>query len=668
MSSKPAKVLIIAPTPFFADRGCHTHIAEQVWALQRQGKQVHLVTYGIGRDLPGITTSRTWQLPWYKKEAIGPSWHKFYVDIFLLFTAIATSLRFKPHIIHSHLHEGCLIGFIVSRLFNIPLVFDCQGSLTGELIAHQFILAKPKRLRSMWYAIEKKIDHLPDIILAQSTEMRRELIEQFAVQPNNIIMAFDGVNTHTFQPQQKDQQLLKKLDLPSDQPIIVYLGGLTSHKGVDSLLQAFRLVLEQQPNVYLLLMGYPNEDKYHQRAQDLNISHRVCITGRVRYEDAPRYLALGDIAVAPKRTQTEANGKIYNYMATGLPTVAFDTVVNRNILGDLGVYTNPEEDYQGLASALIKLLPDKPTRTSLAQQSRAKAVAKYSWDDVASRIIKAYHQIQRPWQIQVFNVSIRKKVKWLWLQPYLSDKIRPDSTCIDIGCGVGTLSYLQEKLGGSWQFTEIDPKAAEQTSRIVQGPVHQINIFDPKLRPNTYDIITVLDVIEHVPDPQLFMHRVYELLKPGGHAFITTPADDSRLYLIRYLADKLFHIDQDSHGHVTDGFSREQLISLFNQAKLKVIRHTKFSKFFTELIELAYNAAYITKNRTKQSTTGYNLALSPASQHDFTKHKKILPLLRLAHPVLRAISALDILLPTSFGYEWGIVVKKPNHVKGSNPN
>lgn len=396
MPQTPERVLIIAPTPFFADRGCHIHIAEQAWALQRKNIKTLMVTYGLGRDVDGIRTIRTWRLPWYKQEAIGPSWHKFYLDVFLFFVALITAWRFKPQIIHGHLHEGCLIGCGISRLCHIPFVFDCQGSLTGELLAHNFILARTASLKRFWYALEQRIDHLPDIILAQSTEMRHELITRFKINPGRIVMAYDGVNTHVFHPQQKDPQLLLELKLPADQPIIVYLGGLSPHKGVDVLLKAFQVVLKTQPDVFLLLMGYPHEANYQQLAQSLRINHRTRITGRVRYQDAPRYLALGDIAVAPKRTQTEANGKIYNYMATGLPTVAFDTVVNRDILGDIGVYTNPADDYQGLAQAINKLLNDPVTASIIAGQVRAKAVARYSWDSVADRIIAAYKRIQTP--------------------------------------------------------------------------------------------------------------------------------------------------------------------------------------------------------------------------------------------------------------------------------
>lgn len=384
------RILVLAPTPFFADRGCHMHIAEQAYALQRRGLDVQIVTYRLGRDLPGLNIRRTVRVPWYRKLGPGPSWHKFYVDPLLLGTAFRVARAFQPHIIHAHLHEGCVLGSVLRQQLGVPLLFDVQGSLTGELLAHRFPLAQPTFLRTAWYALERWIDHLPDALVAQSTEMREELLERFHVSTERLFMAYDGVNTNVFRPGERDPYLVSRLGIPENRKVIVYLGGLDIYKGVDALLDAFPGILQKVPQAFLLLMGYPHEEHYRQRARELGVAHAVRITGKIAYEDAPRYLTLGDIAVAPKRSQTEANGKIYNYMACGLPTVAFDTVVNRDILGDLGVYVRPMEDTQGLGEAIAELLHDDERRKALAERVRERAVREYSWDTVAGRLVEAY--------------------------------------------------------------------------------------------------------------------------------------------------------------------------------------------------------------------------------------------------------------------------------------
>jgi len=77
------KVLMIAPTPFFADRGCHVKILEEIRSLTKRGVVVKLVTYHIGRNIEGLDIERIIKIPWYKKLEAGPSIHKYYLDLLL---------------------------------------------------------------------------------------------------------------------------------------------------------------------------------------------------------------------------------------------------------------------------------------------------------------------------------------------------------------------------------------------------------------------------------------------------------------------------------------------------------------------------------------------------------------------------------------------------------
>ena len=106
------KILGIAPTPFFADRGCHMRILGEIQALQRRGHEVLLVTYHLGRDVEGVPTKRTKNVKWYDKLEAGPALGKFYLDYLLWLKTIKAIRKFKPDVIHGHLHEGALIGLL----------------------------------------------------------------------------------------------------------------------------------------------------------------------------------------------------------------------------------------------------------------------------------------------------------------------------------------------------------------------------------------------------------------------------------------------------------------------------------------------------------------------------------------------------------------------------
>ncbi len=148
-------------------------------------------------------------------------------------------------------------------------------------------------------------------------------------------------------------------------------------------------------DAHFLIMGYPNVAHYRRMATDLGLDGWVTFTGRVMYEQAPSYLSLGDIATAPKISSTESSGKILNYMAMEMPTVAFDVPVSREFLGQLGVYAEPG-NYISLADAIQTLLRDPELAQSLGQRSRQRAAQEFSWEQAGRHIISIYDQLCKP--------------------------------------------------------------------------------------------------------------------------------------------------------------------------------------------------------------------------------------------------------------------------------
>src|SRR3989344_3474998 len=169
---KKIKVLMIAPTPFFAERGCHSQIYEEIKALKKLGCEIVICTYHIGRNVPGVNIYRSFNVPWYNKLSAGPSLHKIYIDFLLFIKTLAVARKFKPDIIHGHLHEGVLIGWGLKLFIRKPLLFDLQGSLSKEIAAYK--QKKPLSF-SLFESLEKKINKMPDVIVTQSTEMINDL-------------------------------------------------------------------------------------------------------------------------------------------------------------------------------------------------------------------------------------------------------------------------------------------------------------------------------------------------------------------------------------------------------------------------------------------------------------------------------------------------------------
>lgn len=390
-ADKKIKVLMIAPTPFFADRGCHVKILEEVRALSRRNIDVKVVTYHIGRDIEGVDIQRIVNIPWYKKLEAGPSIHKYYLDLLLAFKAIKVAAKFKPDIIHAHLHEGVFAGKIVQFFIRKPLIADYQGSMVGEMLDHGFMKRNsfPFRFNS-W--LERTINKWPQKIIFSSSGAKEFFLANFNVNPEKVVSFVEGTNTDEFHPGYDTSQLRKKLNLPGDKKIVIYLGVLTKYQGVDILIDSINDVKHKFNDVHFLIVGFPNLEYYTEMAQKLRVSDWVTFTGRVNHEDVPKYLNLGDIGVSLKLSKTEANGKLFGYMAVGLPCLVFDTKTNKEILGDTGIYAEYNSK-KSFVEKLIFLLENEKTAKEYGKMARLRVFEKYTWDNTFSNFIDIYKDV-----------------------------------------------------------------------------------------------------------------------------------------------------------------------------------------------------------------------------------------------------------------------------------
>ncbi len=384
------RVLMIAPTSFFLDYGCHVRILEEARILQTMGHRVKIVTYPLGRNLPDLDIERTMPIPFRSRHETGPSRSKLILDTLLAFKSLTVALAFKPHIIHAHLHEGALIGGVLSGLLRVPLVFDFQGSLTSEMADHQFLAARGF-LFSLARALESWINRLPQKIFTSSENARRLLTHDFTIDESRVMLLHDCVHAETF-TQVATDDLRARLNLPRERKLVVYIGLLAPYRGTDVLLESARQLFARGVDAHFIIVGFPNIEHYQAMARDLGIDARVNFVGRVPYEDVPTWLSLGDVVVEPKMSATEAAGKVLNYMAIGLPVVAFDIPVMREYLGDLGVYA-PLGDATEFANQIEMLLNDPARAQELGRALRERVIEKFSWTRAGKEIEKIYSEL-----------------------------------------------------------------------------------------------------------------------------------------------------------------------------------------------------------------------------------------------------------------------------------
>lgn len=393
-------IMMIASTSFFSDYGNHVRIWEEVRALQQRGHRVILTTYHNGDDMPGLDIRRSWDVPWIKRAVVGSSRHKLYLDVGLAWRCLRTATTLHPTILHAHTHEAAAIGLPLRELLGIPLILDYQGSMTSEMLDHGFI--KPSsQLYPLLTRLERLLNRRADAVITSTHNAAALLRRSGDLLDKRLHTISDGVDTERFQPfdgsanwAAERYRLREELGIPHDRRIVVFIGLLAPYQGANILIQAAQHVVASMPDIHFLIMGHPDPGSYRAYAASLGLEAHTTLPGRILYRDLHSYLALGELAVAPKMSQTEGNGKISNYMAMGLPVVAFDTPVAREMLGDVGIYA-AYGSADDLAAKILLALERPAWAADLGMRGRQIAVEHFSWDKAARQIEQIYAQALR---------------------------------------------------------------------------------------------------------------------------------------------------------------------------------------------------------------------------------------------------------------------------------
>lgn len=392
------RILVVAPTPFFSDRGTHIRILEEALALEKLGHEITIATYHIGRDIdPEVKTKIDIRrirrlLFWYKKLEAGPDWQKLVLDLMLIRKVFYLARTQKPDIIHGHLHEGVLIGWIVKKaLFwrKIRLVSDFHGSLTREMVSHGYLGAR--MLKKIFNLVEKTIDNLGDFAVTSSWENTEE-IKNFR-KDGKLETVLDGVDLDYYQKLPPKDESKKELEVPMDRTVVIYTGALVANKGINYLEKAVMLALERKKDLFFVIAGFPVEGiKKFVRMNGLKDSFRII--NPLNYFDLPKILNASDIAVDPKDSNVrQASGKILQYMGAGLPVVCFDKSNNREYLGAGGYYSSGFSA-EGIAEGILDLAENYEKREEMGKASKERA-KNFSWENSAQKLDKIYNNLTR---------------------------------------------------------------------------------------------------------------------------------------------------------------------------------------------------------------------------------------------------------------------------------
>ena len=161
---------------------------------------------------------------------------------------------------------------------------------------------------------------------------------------------------------------------------------------------------------------------------------------------------------------------------------------------------------------------------------------------------------------------------------------------LEIGSGFGFL--LDSFRENGWNVIGIDPdlNAARVAKQKLAIETITCTLEATHLPSESVDVVIMLHVIEHVPDPLATLREIYRVLKPGGHLVVETPRYDTLMF--KFLGRHERSISCDGHIFF---FTTASLKAASEKAGFSLVRHDYVGRSLT-LDRLVYNLAVISKS------------------------------------------------------------------------
>lgn len=262
------------------------------------------------------------------------------------------------------------------------------------------------------------------------------------------------------------------------------------------------------------------------------------------------------------------------------------------------------------------------------------------------------------WQLRLFRKSLKKRQKLEALLKILGDL--EGKRCLLITCGDnnGALNWHFKENGGEWCWADAEPDSITQIGEVTGDPVVKMDKDDPALpfEDQTFDVVMTIDVHEHLRNPEKLNAELARLTRPGGRVVVTTPNGDEKKLAVRI--KNLIGMRPEQYGHVVVGYDVPELEAQLLRVGLKPYLQSSYARFFTEILELGINFAYVKILSRKSKARVQKGQIAPQNIDQVKSVEKTIKIYSLLYPFLRAVSRMDFLDRSSRGYAVIVAARK----------
>ena len=206
---------------------------------------------------------------------------------------------------------------------------------------------------------------------------------------NKIFNLYNGID-EKFKPCPKEAKELKeKLKLKG--PVLLYVGRITPYKGVEDIIEAYKIIKKEIPDLNLIIGGKPDYSVEKPYKEWLQKHKDVNFVGCIPDMEIPYYYTMADIFLTYSNASEGFGLTPAEAIACGTPVICSSLNVFREVLENNAVFVPPKNPV-ALSKEIKTLLNDKIKQDNIVKEGQI-FIKRYTWDAVGKRLEEIYKKI-----------------------------------------------------------------------------------------------------------------------------------------------------------------------------------------------------------------------------------------------------------------------------------
>ena len=375
---------IVQVSPWFLPHlgGVESHVYSISTELARRGHEVEVLTSKQGRDMPEKEVMDGFQITRLKPFAT------------LLRTPIVTKMKgmlreSDADVFHAH-SPPPLSSYYASKVASekrVPFVLTYHCDI--EIPSVFGLVIEEAYRRTLGTRTMRRANRI--IVTTETYAATSRAIWKYSpvVIPNPVDFEF-------FRPDVDGSGVRSSLDLKKGQHLVLWVGRVVPHKGIENLVEAAQYV---DGTKFVIGGEGPHLPAIRRLAKSFDVEDRVVFSGRLARSELPKYYAACDVFVLPSVSRLEAFGIVaLEAMSSGRPVVVTDMPGVREVVRDgvEGLLCEPL-NAEDLAEKINALLGDPGKRSEMGKAGRKKVVEEFGIRRVVDKLEAVYKEILSAW-------------------------------------------------------------------------------------------------------------------------------------------------------------------------------------------------------------------------------------------------------------------------------